>query len=137
MPSIQDTTYPRIKSNLTVKELDEVYIPQRTEIAWTEAKSKGTLQQLALLVLIKSVQKLGYFKRVDEIPEVKSWHTFHHEVWCKFPMSPRPTILNPIGSSSIEFFQLLTFELLLFIILRIYFFLLLQAHRMEVSGVYD
>lgn len=38
LPSIQDTTYPRIKSNLTVKELDEVYTPQRTEIAWTEAK---------------------------------------------------------------------------------------------------
>jgi hypothetical protein len=74
MPSIQDTTYPRIKSTLTEKELDEVYTPQRKEIAWAEAKSKGTLQQLALLVLIKSVQKLGIFKGVDEIPEVIVQH---------------------------------------------------------------
>jgi len=70
MPSIQDTTYPRIKSTLTEKDLDEVYAPQRKEIAWAESKSKGSLQQLALLVLMKSVQKLGVFKNVDEIPDV-------------------------------------------------------------------
>lgn len=45
MPSMQDTTYPRIKSTLTEKELDEIYTPQRNEIAWAESKSKGTLQQ--------------------------------------------------------------------------------------------
>ncbi|QDI92553.1 DUF4158 domain-containing protein [Salicibibacter halophilus] len=74
MPSIQDTTYPRIKSTLTEKELDEIYTPQRKEIAWAESKSKGSLQQVALLVLMKSVQKLGIFKSVDEIPEVIVQH---------------------------------------------------------------
>ncbi|MDK8643783.1 DUF4158 domain-containing protein [Niallia taxi] len=69
MPSIQDTIYPRFKSNLTEKDLEEVYSPKMNEIEWTEAKSKGTLQQLALLVLIKTVQKLGFFVQVVDVPE--------------------------------------------------------------------
>jgi hypothetical protein len=71
LPSIQDTTYPRIKSNLTEKELDEVYTPQRAEIAWTEEKSKGTLQ-------------LGFLKRVDKIPEVIVRH-IANKVLLPFP----------------------------------------------------
>ncbi|GIN41478.1 hypothetical protein [Heyndrickxia oleronia] len=39
MPSIQDTIYPRFKSNLTDKDLEEVYTPQMKEIEWAEAKS--------------------------------------------------------------------------------------------------
>lgn len=74
MPSIQDTTYPRIKSTLTEKELDDVYTPQRKEIGWATSKSKGGLQQLALLVLMKSVQKLGIFTSVAETPEVIVQH---------------------------------------------------------------
>lgn len=95
MPSIQDTTYPRIKSTLTEKELDEIYTPQRKEIAWAASKSKGSLQQLALLVLMKSVQKLGIFKSVNEIPEVIVQHiakkTFlpmpEKEVWENYSNS--------------------------------------------------
>ncbi|WP_337078829.1 DUF4158 domain-containing protein [Bacillus subtilis] len=69
MPSIQDTIYPRFKSNLTEKDLEEVYTPKINEIEWAEAKSKGTLQQLALLVLIKTVQKLGFFIHIVDVPE--------------------------------------------------------------------
>ncbi|KAB2331563.1 DUF4158 domain-containing protein [Cytobacillus depressus] len=70
MPSIQDTNYPRFKSNLSEKDLEEVYTPKIKEIKWAEVKSKGFLQQLALLVLIKTVQKLGFFIRVVDVPEV-------------------------------------------------------------------
>jgi hypothetical protein len=70
LPSIQDTIYPRFKSNLTEKNLEEVYTPKMNEIEWAEAKSKGILQQLALLVLIKTVQNLGFIIRVVDIPEV-------------------------------------------------------------------
>lgn len=69
MPSIQDTIYPRFKSNLTEKDLEEVYNPAMNKIEWAEVKSKGTLQQLALLVLIKTVQNLGFFIRIVDIPE--------------------------------------------------------------------
>jgi hypothetical protein len=69
LPSIQDTIYPRFKSNLTEKDLEEVYTPVMNEIEWAEVKAKGTLQQLALLVLIKTVQKLGFFIRIVDVPE--------------------------------------------------------------------
>lgn len=61
MPSIQDTIYPRIKHNLLEQDLDESYTPLHTEIQWAERKSRGNVQQLGLLVLIKVVQKLGFF----------------------------------------------------------------------------
>ncbi|MCQ6276333.1 DUF4158 domain-containing protein [Bacillus sp. V3B] len=70
MPSIQDTIYPRFKNNLTEKDFEEVYTPEMNEIEWAEAKSRGNLQNLALLVLIKIVQKLGFFIRVVDVPEV-------------------------------------------------------------------
>src|SRR5699024_3705043 len=74
LTSLQNTTYPRIKSTLTEKELDDISTPQREEIGWAASKSKGSLQQLALLVLMKSVQKLGIFTSVAEIPEVIVQH---------------------------------------------------------------
>ncbi|MFS0882885.1 Tn3 family transposase [Metabacillus niabensis] len=69
MPSIQDTIYPRFKSSLTEQDLQEVYTPRREEIEWTDTKSRGNIQQLGLLVLIKTVQKLGFFPRMLDIPQ--------------------------------------------------------------------
>lgn len=67
MPSIQDTIYPRIKHNLSTEDLSSVYTPTRSEIEWTSLKTKGTLQQLALLILLKTVQNLGFFTRISDI----------------------------------------------------------------------
>lgn len=60
MPSIQDTIYPRIKYNLSEKDLEESYTPLQAEIQWAEHKSRGNVQQLGLLVLINTIQKLGF-----------------------------------------------------------------------------
>lgn len=70
MPSIQDTIYPRIKHNLSTEDLRSVYTPTRSEIEWTSMKTKGTLQQLALLILLKTVQNLGFFTRISDIPPI-------------------------------------------------------------------
>ncbi|RAL21956.1 DUF4158 domain-containing protein [Thermoflavimicrobium daqui] len=69
MPSIQDTIYPRIKSNLTDKDLEEAYTPQREEVEWAERKTRGNFQQLALLVLLKTTQKLGFFTTLLDVPK--------------------------------------------------------------------
>lgn len=61
MSSIQDTIYPRIKNNLSDQDLEETYTPLHTEIQWAERKSRGNVQQLGVLVLIKIIQKLGFF----------------------------------------------------------------------------
>lgn len=70
MPSIQDTIYPRIKHNLSTEDLRSVYTPTRSEIEWTSMKTKGTLQQLVLLILLKTVQNLGFFTRISDIPPI-------------------------------------------------------------------
>ncbi len=68
LPSIQDTTYPRFKSNLTHEELEEIYTPQAHEVDWADKKSKGMVQKLGLLLLLKTVQKQGFITIVSEIP---------------------------------------------------------------------
>lgn len=54
--------------------MEEVYTPKMNKIEWAESKTKGTLQKLVLLVLIKSIQKLGFFIRVIEVREVLVQH---------------------------------------------------------------
>lgn len=68
LPSIQETAYPRIKSNLSRKELEEVYTPKTEEIEWACRSARGTVLQLGLLVLLKISQRLGYFIPVTKIP---------------------------------------------------------------------
>jgi hypothetical protein len=70
LPSIQDTIYPRIKSSLTEQDLQEVYTPKREEIAWADKKTRGNFQQLSLLILMKTTQRLGFFIPVSDIPSV-------------------------------------------------------------------
>jgi TnpA family transposase len=84
LPSIQDTIYPRIKSNLTEQDLREVYMPKREEIEWAEKKSRGHFQQLSLLVLMKTSQKLGFFINVSDIPSIIVEHI------AKFARLPIP-----------------------------------------------
>ncbi|WP_257721906.1 DUF4158 domain-containing protein [Bacillus cereus] len=50
--------------------LSSVYTRTRSEIEWTSLKTKGTLQQLALLILLKTVQNLGFFTRISDIPPI-------------------------------------------------------------------
>jgi hypothetical protein len=69
LPSIQDIIYPRIKSNLTEQDLKGAYTPQRQEMEWAEKKSRRNFQQLALMVLLKTVQKVGFFMNVLDIPQ--------------------------------------------------------------------
>lgn len=68
MTAIERTAYPRFKQTLTESELAEFYTPSPEEIAFATETASGTLQQLALLVLLKSFQKLGYLPRLNQVP---------------------------------------------------------------------
>ena len=50
MAAIHDTAYPRLKFNLTKKEITKVYTPLDEEIVW--AKSKRFKGQQLLLCLV-------------------------------------------------------------------------------------
>ncbi|PEJ58738.1 DUF4158 domain-containing protein [Bacillus wiedmannii] len=69
MPSIEDTAYPRLKSNPPQKELQELYSPTIEEIHWMKPHVKGDVAKLGVFVLLKTFQRLGYFLPVTEIPE--------------------------------------------------------------------
>lgn len=56
-----------MKNHLTEEELEEVYSPKEHEIHWSETKARGPLQQLGILVLLKTTQNLGFFITVHEV----------------------------------------------------------------------
>ena len=68
MTAIHETAYPRIRSNVTDKELVELYTPTEEQLSFASENAQAPVQKLGLLVLLKSFQRLGYFPMLREIP---------------------------------------------------------------------
>ena len=68
MPSIQDTAYPRLKSNITDLELATIYTPTADELALAEQMTKGSAAKLGFLIVLKTFQRLGYAVLVSDVP---------------------------------------------------------------------
>lgn len=69
MPNIQDTAYPRLKSNITPKELATIYTPTPEELAFAQQKTaSGSATRLGFLVLLKTFQRLGYALHTRDVP---------------------------------------------------------------------
>jgi TnpA family transposase len=69
MPSVQETAYPRLKSNLTVKELTTIYTPTVEELAFARGvTASGGGTRLGLLILLKTFQRLGYAVSTQAVP---------------------------------------------------------------------
>ncbi|MCC2280856.1 DUF4158 domain-containing protein [Streptomyces sp. ET3-23] len=74
MASVERTAYPRFKRTITSRELHEAFTPGPSEVAWARSKARSPEHLLALVVLLKSFQKLGYFPGLDEVPELVVGH---------------------------------------------------------------
>jgi len=74
LPSIQDTAYPRLKSSFSDNELNTTFTPTAEEIEWAHSVSKSTALRVALLVLLKSFQRLGYFPPLHKMPRQIAEH---------------------------------------------------------------
>jgi len=61
MSSVHETAYPRFKPNLTDQELAEIYTPSLEELKFIRERAHSSVDQLSLLVLLKTGQRLGYF----------------------------------------------------------------------------
>ena len=74
MASIDRTAYPRFKRVVSARELAEAFTPTVDEVEW--ARSKTTTEQhfLALVVLLKCYQRLGYFPKLADVPPVVVEH---------------------------------------------------------------
>ena len=68
MSSVHETAYPRFKQNVTDQELDEVYTPSLEELKFVHQHVNSSKEQLALLVLLKTGQRLGYFIPPSDVP---------------------------------------------------------------------
>ena len=69
MTSIERTAYPRFGRVLTARELDALG-PLPDEIVWARERSRSDEHLLGLVLGLKCFQRLGYFPRDDQVPEV-------------------------------------------------------------------
>lgn len=68
MPSIQDTAYPRLRSQLSARELADISTPTREEVDLARSVTKGEVARLGFLVLLKTFQRLGYPVALTDVP---------------------------------------------------------------------
>ncbi|HEY9641541.1 MAG TPA: Tn3 family transposase [Coleofasciculaceae cyanobacterium] len=68
VPTVQDTAYPRLKTNLSQKELDTIYTPTVDELDLAARVTKGRVARLSFLILLKVFQRLGYPVFIAEVP---------------------------------------------------------------------
>jgi len=74
MPTLHDTAYPRFKSTVTDKDLQEVYTPTADDVAFAEQATRLPVTKVGLLVWLKAFQRLGYFPPFAHIPHQISVH---------------------------------------------------------------
>ena len=74
MTSIDRTAYPRFKRMITTRELAGSFTPSNEEIEWARDMTLSDPHLLALTVWLKSYQRLGYFPKLDEVPQVVVEH---------------------------------------------------------------
>lgn len=68
MASIERTAYPRFRRSVSARELNESFTPGLGEIEWASGLTRSPEHCLALLVWLKSFQRLGYFPDLFEVP---------------------------------------------------------------------
>lgn len=76
MPLIQDTAYPRLEACPSVAEL-ACFTPTPTEMAFVTSRTRRAGPRLALLVLLKTFQRLGYFLTLEQVPAPIVEHLAH------------------------------------------------------------
>ena len=74
MAAIHETAYPRLKSELTDRELDKFYTPNGAEQAFAKRHTRKPNTRIGLLSHLKVFQRLGYFVLWDAIPSKVPQH---------------------------------------------------------------
>ena len=60
MTTIERTAYPRFKIAFTQDELEHFYNPTESDRVFVENRAQDEAQPLAIMILLKAFQKLGY-----------------------------------------------------------------------------
>lgn len=79
MVAIYQTAYPRLKEDISPKELADVYTPTSEDKKFAKQHSKGLgASHLGLLVQLKMLQRLGRFVTFSEVPAPIIAHIKQH-----------------------------------------------------------
>ena len=73
MTSIDRTAYPTFK-RMTSRDLAEAFTPSEEEIEWARDKTSTDGHLLALAVWLESYRRLGYFPKLEHVPDVVVGH---------------------------------------------------------------
>lgn len=68
MPSIEETAYPRLKSNPSPEAIETLYMPTEEEIALAKCTGRGEMAHVTFLVLLKTFQVVGYPVQLSQVP---------------------------------------------------------------------
>lgn len=68
MTAIHETAYPRMRSNLSDKELHELYTPTPDDLAFLHHTTKSSVAAFGGVVLLKTFQRLGYCPPFEALP---------------------------------------------------------------------
>lgn len=74
MTSVDRTAYPRFGRVVSGRELTEAFTPTDAEVEWARGRTQDLQHLLALIVWLKSYQRLGYFPKVEDVPPVVVRH---------------------------------------------------------------
>lgn len=68
--SIERTAYPRFKRLITAHELHLFFSPTRDELQWASGATDCDEHLLALLLTLKSYQRMGCFPKLEVVPDM-------------------------------------------------------------------
>jgi hypothetical protein len=74
MTSVDRTAYPRFGRVVPGRELADAFTPADAEAEWARSRTQAPEHLLALAVLLKSYQRLGYFPKAEDVPSVVVRH---------------------------------------------------------------
>ena len=74
MPGVHETVYPRFKSSISEKELNDIYTPTQEEIKFSQKATRGDNAKICFVIMLKSFQRLGYFVAPINIPQTIVQH---------------------------------------------------------------
>src|SRR5207248_3325631 len=77
MISASDTAYPLLTASPSSRELANVYTPDLFELKFAEERTREPGPRVALLVLLKTFRRLGYFVKLADGPVSIVRHIAH------------------------------------------------------------
>ncbi len=70
MTQIHETAYPRMRTKVTKRELNEIYTPTKEEMIFVDKHTRTPIPRFYFIIRLKIFQRLGYFPAFDEIPSI-------------------------------------------------------------------